>query len=1071
MSTVKENSLATRLKSLMETIAQEYRRADVVSLFLLLRSLFLLGCFVFLVTLTFDWIELAGGLGESELWLAWNISFLWSAVIIGFILVSVFKPLFQSWLNGVIGLSLLVDAWTVYITTRALGGINSSMYHAVYLLIAFHSYYFPSYLRLNEGGFSKFKYLLGGGSASILCAMAIFYGLTYPYQPMPDLWLELSLQIMTAITLTVLKLKILERYKQLKRTNLELNQTRAAQDTLTLALQEVIAIAKIRNKEELKESLNKICATIGENLQAEFCSIGFCDRKRIERLTYWTAFKTPHSERTIKKYVARSDIKNTLLESILFQHRQPFNWDAAEHGDLLDPANAEFKKLQLNFKYEVAEDTRKNILQTQKLQHLLIVPLFLQTRPAEPLGYLQIINRLTNLQHQPDRPQLHAHGFTDSQVKIMAMVASQLAVAFENFQVHQDQVAAFQEENFLNSLVQLPDLDEILNKSLQYLNPLTGSRVASLWVPTEDGIGAPEEITKAALRSVYVGDGRTQTPADLRLQEKLQRLNIFALNACYAGKLLTQNKASTKIHYENDLSQITNCWAELEHLIASPHLLAIPIPRYSRTASFPAGDPVWQGILGFAILRPRDSDFELTASLQTQLERFAAHLGIVIEQARYRRRYNQIVLLKNRLGQLPRIADLGQFSEILVDIVKEVLEAEACSLFTFDSKSKSLVLKASTATQFKREIGKDKPIVLEKKNYIGKAVYALDGTSITGEIFKRGASALIYDVFQNAHVNKSFMEETASGRHQSLLGATIVKSNGDKLGVLRCINRRKKGALPPIFIQGDKELMELIVGIITGFIENAEKNAEKAEFLRQLSHEFATPLRAMDSQIDYVESIFNKKISVKDPEEQFQYLREETAFLKYMIQDIQFIYGQGANFKSQYNFARLVDLRPTIDKVRKLLIANARYDKEIDIRGYTSQLPLLHVDTMRLEQVFYNLLHNAVKYSKTGAHDIEIQYDETNTRFPGCATARWHAIQIKNWGIGIIDAEQDMIFQEYKRGSNTSEIAVSGTGLGLAVSKEIVQNHDGFLKVTRLSWPTIFTVFLPDYLKERRPSP
>ena len=1066
-----QHPIFSQLKSSAEIIVNKYRRANIVKLFLILRFFFLLGSFCFLTALTFGQVKFAGMPSElelSKLWLAWNLSFLWSAVVIAFILISIFKPSSKLWMNGVIGVSLLFDAGTIYITTLALGGINSSMYHTVYLLIAFHSYYFPSYSWPSEKRLFRLKYLLGGGTASILCSMTIFCRLAQPHQQTLNVLLEFGLQIMTAITLTVLRLKIQDRYKQSQEDNLLLKQTQAAQETLMLALQDVIAMAKIRNKTELKESLNKICETIGEKLNVEFCSIGFCEQKRVERLAYWMAITTQQGESVIKKYIERGDLKNTLLESVLFKYAKSFNWDSGKQGDLLDPTNPEFKKLQLNFNYKVAEDTRKNILHTQKISHLLIIPLFSQARSVGPLGYLQIINRLAYPQDRQNQKKIHADGFAESQVKIMELVASQLAIAFENFQIHQDQVIAFKEEIFLNSLVQSTELDDIITKSLQYLNRLTGSRVASLWVPTEDGIGTPEQITKAALRSIYIGDGNSQTPADLRLQENLQRLNIFALNDCYVGQLLTHDTGGTKIRYENNLSQITNCWAKFESLINSPQLLAIPLRRYSHAENSPTNDPIWHGLTGFIILRPQNKNFDFTASLQTQFERFAAHLGIVIEQARYRKRYDQIVLLKDRLGQLPRIADLEQFSEILVDIVNEVLDAEACSLFTFDSKSKSLLLKASTAAHFKKEIESGKLLVLEKENYIGKAIYSLDGRSITGEIFKSGTSALIYDVFQNAYVNKSFMEETDSGRHQSLIGAIIVKSNGDKLGVLRCINKRKKGSLPPIFIQGDKEFMELIVGIITGFVENAEKNAEKAEFLRQLSHEFATPLQAMDSQINFVESIFNKTVSVKDPEEQFQYLREETAFLKYMIQDIQFIYGKGANLKSQYSFDKLVDLRPVIDKVRKLLISNARYDKGIDIRGFTSQLPALYVDRMRMEQVFFNLLHNAVKYSKIGEHDIEIQYDQVST---GAPAERCHAIHIKNWGIGVIKDEQELIFQEYKRGSNTIETAVSGTGIGLSVSKEIVNNHDGSLKVTRLAWPTIFTVYLPDYLKERKPSP
>ena len=67
----------------------------------------------------------------------------------------------------------------------------------------------------------------------------------------------------------------------------------------------------------------------------------------------------------------------------------------------------------------------------------------------------------------------------------------------------------------------------------------------------------------------------------------------------------------------------------------------------------------------------------------------------------------------------------------------------------------------------------------------------------------------------------------------------------------------------------------------------------------------------------------------------------------------------------------------------------------------------------------------------------------------------------KNWGIGIRKSEEVSIFDIYKRGQQAHALSVSGTGLGLYISRKIMRNLGGDLKLTRLENPTEFTAYLP----------
>jgi len=187
-----------------------------------------------------------------------------------------------------------------------------------------------------------------------------------------------------------------------------------------------------------------------------------------------------------------------------------------------------------------------------------------------------------------------------------------------------------------------------------------------------------------------------------------------------------------------------------------------------------------------------------------------------------------------------------------------------------------------------------------------------------------------------------------------------------------------------------------------------------------------------------------------------------------LIRDIQLQFGN-LGLREKYEYSKAVDLRPMIEKIKKLLLDRTRIRLAVDIRTITADMPALFVDAMRLEQVIFNLVDNAIKYSHMGAHDIVVKYERTSERIQGHTETDWHRIEVQNWGIGVLEGEEESVFREYTRGSN-SYFSPSGTGLGLAVSRQIVENHGGALCLTHRQWPTVFAVFLPAYLSSRRPS-
>ncbi len=112
-------------------------------------------------------------------------------------------------------------------------------------------------------------------------------------------------------------------------------------------------------------------------------------------------------------------------------------------------------------------------------------------------------------------------------------------------------------------------------------------------------------------------------------------------------------------------------------------------------------------------------------------------------------------------------------------------------------------------------------------------------------------------------------------------------------------------------------------------------------------------------------------------------------------------------------------------------------------------------DEARIERVMANLLSNAVKYSPRGG---EIVIQTTHIDRDG---APWAAVSVRDSGIGIPPQELDRVFEPYFRGSNVTR-SISGTGVGLAGTRHIVEEHAGHILVeSEVGRGTTFTVELP----------
>lgn len=1046
------------MSHLPEIIAAQRRLT--IGVYLALRMVFILASLIVVLAP----IQLIGDPGSefSHVLLrrAWLTFTLWSVP-----LVVVWRTRTTRDADLLISFSLVPDGAALLWASQATGGLDSPIYHTIYFLIAVHSYHFPdpfmSIGRRSHEPAPGLPHLVVGAVFTIIVSMSVFCSLADPSQaPIGRYFMEMGLQgviaacfLLVRYSSTLRSRSLAESKHELELVEMKLERARDTEHQILEAMRDVSDIASISDQSGLSKPLSDLLREIGTLYNVEAGSLALLEPDGSLRSVtpYFSQDIGSETREVLEQMGSRATGEGSLIGAMLGRRSPYFAWNAENGQDFAELGQDELALLDIELDREAARLLRDKFLPSRRIKHVLAVPIERGNRKSPPVGCILLLNR------RDSEP------FGLDEVDTLRTIARQLAIAVANFNHHQINLIRSAQEALFNRLMLTEDLDDLVESVLRYLNRTYDSQVASLWLATEDGFGTREETLRVVLRSVVVrregDDGKAH-----ELEVALKARSVFPLESCYIGSFFREGSQAPEVAYLEDVTTVADCWSDCRTEIGTPRLIAIPLRRYPEADA--VASPARAGILGVACLRPlRPLQFDTEE--KAQLERFADHLAVLMEQVRYRKRYNQIETLKDRLPSLTA-GDLPAFYQGLVELVREVLHAEACSFFTVGPEGE-LILKATTAAEVRR-VGADGEIQTQAtSSLIDTIVYPSDEESITATIAKRRETTLIYNVHDSPYMSKKFMEVTLAPEHQSLIGAPISKTDGSLIGVLRCINKRKEGGFLHVFVQGDRDFLELTVGIMSRFIENAEADESKRDFLNQLAHELASPLAALRTQIDFLEDVSKGGRHVRNPGEQFSYLREQADYIQYIVSDIQYQFGRGASIRASYDFSKPVDLAPMIERLKKLLLPFARLDRQIDIVTGTSRLPRLFVDIRRMEQVFFNLLQNAVKYSRRGGRNIFLGYEVVEEAGVDGSCSSWHRLAVENLGIGVPEGDEPFIFDEYRRGTNV-EGSPSGTGLGLAVARKIAEAHGGRLRLIQRDNPTIFALDLPLTLAEAPPS-
>lgn len=234
-------------------------------------------------------------------------------------------------------------------------------------------------------------------------------------------------------------------------------------------------------------------------------------------------------------------------------------------------------------------------------------------------------------------------------------------------------------------------------------------------------------------------------------------------------------------------------------------------------------------------------------------------------------------------------------------------------------------------------------------------------------------------------------------------------------------------------------------------LESARQAAEvanraKTAFLTNMSHEIRTPLNAISGFIE----LMGHNPSPEDQARMLQSTRESISALTGIIDDVLDLSKiEAGKFRIR---PETISLRSTVESAVAMFHGSA-FSKGLYLRQqYDERIPTAVLsDPLRLKQILFNLIGNAIKFTSTGGVKVGTHWE---SEAQGKVRVR---IEIEDTGIGVSEQDQARLFQPFSQASHE----LGGTGLGLVISRRLAEMLGGSLTLrSRAGNGTIMTLSL-----------
>jgi len=229
-----------------------------------------------------------------------------------------------------------------------------------------------------------------------------------------------------------------------------------------------------------------------------------------------------------------------------------------------------------------------------------------------------------------------------------------------------------------------------------------------------------------------------------------------------------------------------------------------------------------------------------------------------------------------------------------------------------------------------------------------------------------------------------------------------------------------------------------------------EASRMKSQFLASMSHELRTPLNGI---IGFSELLVDEKVGALNPKQK-DYLGDILRSGRHLLQLINDVLDLSKVEAGKMEFFPEIFLVSRVVEEVCAVISPLTSKKDITIRkDIAPAVETVALDPHKFKQLLYNLLSNAAKFTDDGGH-IEI--------VAGLTDAGHLCLSVRDTGIGINPDDVERVFLEFQQLESGASRRSEGTGLGLALTKKIVESQNGVITLkSELGAGSVFTVTLP----------
>ena len=236
-------------------------------------------------------------------------------------------------------------------------------------------------------------------------------------------------------------------------------------------------------------------------------------------------------------------------------------------------------------------------------------------------------------------------------------------------------------------------------------------------------------------------------------------------------------------------------------------------------------------------------------------------------------------------------------------------------------------------------------------------------------------------------------------------------------------------------------------------------NRSLEEFTSAASHDLKEPIRKINMLLSHLK-LRLKNVYENDSFKTFDKLEKATKRMLFLVDDLL----EYSHLSHEISDNEEIDLNRTLKRILEdldLLIEERQAMIKI------APLPLIKGHRRQMQQLFQNLIINGIKYTPQQARpDINITYAivkgyETEMELSeNLSNSIYHSITVSDKGIGFDQEDAEKIFKVFERLHGNHQY--KGSGVGLAIAKRVVENHNGFIKAQSSPGKgAIFTIYLP----------